>query len=410
MTVSTPPEQKLAIDGGTPLRNTPFAPWPFYAQDEIDAVRNVLASGKVNYWTGGECVAFEKEYAAYCSRRHAIALANGSLALELALRAFGIGTGDEVVTTARTFIASASCAVLCGATPVCADIDPLSQNITATSIEAAITPRTRAVIVVHLAGWPCDMDPIVALCRQRGLLLIEDCAQAHGAVYKGRPIGSFGDAAAFSFCQDKIITTGGEGGMLLLDDTTVWEKAWAYKDHGKSYDAVFRRQHAPGFRWVHESFGTNWRMTEMQAAIGRLQLRKLADWSLQRRHLAGILSAGLGTLAGLRLTPPAADIEHGYYKYYAFLDPAKLQADWPQQRIIAAINAEGIPCMGGSCGEIYLEKAFTNAAPSPREPLPNAQRLATTSLSFLVHPTLTDRDMGDTCAAVGKVLRVAARP
>ena len=186
-----------------------------------------------------------------------------------------------------------------GATPVCADIDSVSQNLTAETISAAITPRTRAVVVVHLAGWPCDMDAIIALCRPRGIVVIEDCAQAHGARYKGRPVGSFGDAAAFSFCQDKIITTGGEGGMLLLDDTAAWEKAWAYKDHGKSYDALFQREHPPGFRWVHESFGSNWRMTEMQAVIGRLQLRKLADWSARRRQLAGWLADGLDGLPGL---------------------------------------------------------------------------------------------------------------
>jgi dTDP-4-amino-4,6-dideoxygalactose transaminase len=399
----------LAQDGGTPVRGAAFAPWPSYAADEIDAVRRVLESGNVNYWTGRECQEFEKEYAAYVGRRHAIALANGSLALELALYAFDIGAGDEVITTARTFIASAGCAVMRGATPVCADIDAASQNITAATIRAVLTPRTRAVVVVHLAGWPCDMAPIVELCRERNLVLIEDCAQAHGASYQGRPVGSFGDAAAFSFCQDKIITTGGEGGLLLLDDTARWEKAWAYKDHGKSYDAMFRRQHTPGFRWVHESFGSNWRMTEMQAAIGRLQLRKLPDWSAKRRQLAQLLLAGLRDLPGLTVAAPPAGVEHGYYKFYAFLNAEKLQPGWNQQRVIAAINAEGVPCMNGSCGEIYREKAFVDAGLAPATPLPVAARLCTTSLCFVVHPTLVADDMHDTCAAVAKVLRVACR-
>jgi len=263
--------------------------------------------------------------------------------------------------------------------------------------------------VVHLAGWPCDMDPILELCRARNIVVIEDCAQAHGATYKGKPVGSFGDAAAFSFCQDKIMTTGGEGGLLLLDDTARWEKAWAFKDHGKSYDAVYRRQHPPGFRWVHESFGTNWRMTEMQAAIGRLQLRKLADWSTTRRRLAQILTTGLRDLPGLVVPVPPADAGHSYYKFYAFLDTEKLHADWPQQRVIAAINAEGVPCMNGSCGEIYREKAFVDAGLAPAAPLPVAARLCTTSLCFVVHPTLDADDMHDTCAAVAKVLRVACR-
>jgi len=410
MTSAVPQQPLLALEGGAPVRATPLAPWPFYERDEIDAVSRVLASGLVNYWTGPEGTQFEQDYAAYCGRRHAIALANGSVALELALHAFGIGPGDEVVTTSRTFIASASCAVLRGATPVLADVDPVSQNITADSIRAVLTPRTRAIVVVHLAGWPCDMDPILELGCANGLRVIEDCAQAHGATYQGRPVGSFGAAAAFSFCQDKIITTGGEGGMLLLDDTAAWEKAWAYKDHGKSYDAVFRREHPPGFRWAHESFGTNWRMTEMQAAIGRLQLAKLPGWIARRRHLAGVLSEGLAALPGIRVTRPGAGIGHAYYKYYAFLEPERLKPDWDNNRIITAINAEGIPCIGGSCSEIYLEKAFIDTGLAPAARLPIAQRLGATSLSFLVHPTLRDSDMRDTCAAVAKVMRAAARP
>ena len=410
MTSAVPQQPLLALEGGAPVRTAPFAPWPFYAQDEIDAVSQVLASGLVNYWTGPQCTQFEQAYAAFCGRRHAIALANGSVALELALHAFGIGPGDEVITTSRTFIASASCAVLRGATPILADVDPVSQNLTADSIRAVLTPRTKAVVVVHLAGWPCDMDPILELAAAHGVRVIEDCAQAHGATYNGRPVGSFGTAAAFSFCQDKIISTGGEGGMLLLDDTAAWEKAWAYKDHGKSYDAVFRREHPPGFRWAHESFGTNWRMTEMQAAIGRLQLEKLPGWVARRQYLAGILTDGLAMLPGIRVTRPGAGIGHAYYKYYAFLEPGQLKPDWDHNRIITAINAEGIPCIAGSCSEIYLEKVFVDAGLAPAARLPIAQRLGTTSLSFLVHPTLTKADMGDTCAAVAKVMHAAARP
>ncbi len=400
----------LALEGGAPVRTAPFAQWPFFEPDETDAVSQVLASGLVNYWTGSQCTQFERDYAAFCGRRYAIALANGSVALELALHAFGIGPGDEVITTSRTFIASASCAVLRGATPILADVDPVSQNLTADTIRAVLTPRTKAVIVVHLAGWPCDMDPILELASTRGVLVIEDCAQAHGAAYQGRPVGSFGAAAAFSFCQDKIISTGGEGGMLLLDDTAAWEKSWAYKDHGKSHDAMFRREHPPGFRWTHESFGTNWRMTEMQAAIGRMQLAKLPGWVARRQHLAGILTEGLATLPGIRVTRPGAGIGHAYYKYYAFLEPERLRPDWDQDRIITAINAEGIPCMGGSCSEIYLEKAFVDAGLAPAARLPVARRLGKTSLSFLVHPTLADADMRDTLAAVAKVMRAAARP
>ncbi len=284
------PEPALAIAGGAPLRTQPFAPWPVFAEDEIEAAVRVLASGRVNYWTGEEGRRFEEEFADACRRKHAVALANGSVALELALYALGIGPGDEVIVPSLIFIASASCVVLRGARPVFADVDRDSQNLTAETVAPLLTPRTKAIIDVHLAGWPCEMEALTALARKHHLKLIEDCAQAVGARYKDRPVGSFGDLAAFSFCQDKIISTGGEGGMLVMDDESLWNRAWSYKDHGKSYDAVHHRKHAPGFRWVHESLGTNWRVTEMQSAMGRVLLRKVAERAEKRSRLASILS------------------------------------------------------------------------------------------------------------------------
>jgi len=399
----------LAIDGGQPVRTIPFPPWPVFGQDEIDAVGTVLASGRVNYWTGEECRRFEEEFAAFTGTRHAISLANGTLALELALHALDIGPGDEVIVPARTFIASASCAVARGAVPVVADVDPVSQNLTADAVLGRLTLRTRAIVAVHLAGWPCDMDPIMALARERGIKVIEDCAQAHGATYKGRPVGSLGDCAAFSFCQDKIMTTGGEGGMLVTDDSRLWEKAWAYKDHGKSFDAVFNREHPPGFRWLHESFGSNFRMTEMQAAIGRRQLGKLPQWMAVRRRNAAMLDRGFAAIPGLRITRPAEGIGHAYYKYYAFVEPGMLAPGWDATRINEAVNAEGVPCFAGSCSEIYRERAFTDRSWGPAQRLPVAQRLGETSLMFTVHPTLGEREMQDTVGAVAKVMRAATR-
>jgi dTDP-4-amino-4,6-dideoxygalactose transaminase len=398
----------LAIDGGKPARGEPFAAWPMFGSDEIEAVSRVLASGKVNYWTGEECAAFEEEFAAAFSRRRAISLANGTLALELGLLALGIGPGDEVVVPSRTFIATASCVVARGARPVVADADADSGNLTASTIAAALTPHTRAVIVVHLAGWPCDMDAILALAAERGIHVIEDCAQSHGATYRGRPAGCFGVCAAFSFCQDKIMTTGGEGGMLVTDDEALWRRAWEYKDHGKSWEAVKTRQYPRGFRWLHESFGSNYRMTEMQAAIGRRQLTKLPDWVARRRRNADALAAGLANLPGLRVPRPGPDVGHAYYKFYAFLEPEALRPGWDQSRIIEAINAEGVPCLAGGCCEIYREKAFVAAGLAPVRPLAVAQRLSRTSLMFLVHPTLDANDMDDAAAAVAKVMRAAA--
>jgi dTDP-4-amino-4,6-dideoxygalactose transaminase len=399
-------ERQLALEGGRPVRSTVFAPWPYFDSEEIDAATAVLRSGKVNYWTGTEGREFEKEFAAFMQCKYAVAVANGTVALELALYALGIGPGDEVIVSSRTFIASATCAVIRGAKTVIADVDPDSQNLTAETIRPLLTSRTKAIIAVHLAGWPCDMDPIVELAREQGIKVIEDCAQSHGATYKGRPVGSLGDVAAFSFCQDKIMTTGGEGGMLTTNDETIWNRAWSFKDHGKSYDAVYNRQHPPGFRWLHESFGTNWRLTEMQSAIGRVHLQKLPRFVETRRGNAYILADCFSKIGGLRVTVPPAEIRHSYYKYYAFVRPDCLRDGWNRDRIMAAISAEGIPCFSGSCSEIYLEKAFPPEMRPPHR-LDVARELGETSLMFLVHPTLTEEDMLDTRHAVEKVFEVA---
>lgn len=382
-------------------------PWPLFEQDEIDATVRVLRSGKVNYWTGNEGKEFEKEFAEWTGTRHAIAVANGTLGLELALRSLGIGPGDDVITTPKTFIASASCVIAVGARPVFADVDRESQTITAESISRVLTPATKAILLVHLAGWPCEMDDIMELARSRGLKVIEDCAQAHGATYKGRQVGSIGDIGEFSFCQDKIMSSG-EGGMLTLDPDDLYERAWGYKDHGKSYDAVYRRKHPPGFQWLHESFGSNLRLTEIQSAIGRLQLKKLPGWLEARRRFAAELSACFTDVPGLRVTIPPSHCGHAYYKYYAFVRPEALREGWDRARVQGEILARGVRCFAGSCSEIYLEKAFPTEL-RPPERLPIARELGETTLMFLVHPTLSDEYIGKTCDAVSQVMREATR-
>ncbi len=406
-TPSSPPQHILAIDGGRPLREQPMSPWPYYDEEMIEATQRVLRSGKVNYWTGQEGRRFEAEFAESVSARYAVAVSNGTVALELALLALGIGPGDEVILTSRTFVASASSVVLRGATPVFADVDPSSQNITCESIDSVITDRTRAIIAVHLSGWSCEMDSIMELASRHNLKVIEDAAQAHGASYRGKPVGSLGHAAAFSFCQDKIMSTGGEGGMIVTNDESVWKTAWAYKDHGKSWDTVYNQQHAPGFRWLHESFGTNWRMTEMQSAIGRVLLKRLPAWVSRRRTNADRLSHYCAQFPALRLTRPPSHVYHSYYKYYVFVRPEHLAAGWDRDRISNAINAEGVPCFSGSCSEVYLEKAFPLAL-RPKRRLPVAQSLGESSLMFLVHPTLTDAEVDDTCQAIQRVMSVAS--
>ena len=385
------------------MLHTQFSPWPSFTQEEADAVSQVLLSNKVNYWTGTECREFEKEFAAWAGTDYAVALANGTLALDVALQAMGIGEGDEVIVTPRSFIASVSTVVNAGAIPVFADVDNNTGNISATTIAPKITDNTKAIICVHLAGWPCDMDEIMALAKQHNLWVIEDCAQAHGAKYKGKPVGSIGHVGAWSFCQDKIMTTGGEGGMVTTNDKALWQKMWEYKDHGKNYDSIYHKQHPPGFRWLHDSFGTNWRMMEMQAVIGRIQLKKMAEWTKIRTQNAKILRDALTQFAGEQQFLRIPDIEfhqvmggdsvHAYYKYYVYVRPENLPENINRDSILNALNEKKIPCFSGSCSEIYLEKAFDNHPSRPNERLTIAKELGETSLMFLIHPTLTTNEM-----------------
>ncbi|MCW8889587.1 MAG: DegT/DnrJ/EryC1/StrS aminotransferase family protein [Sedimenticola sp.] len=410
------------------MLTTNFSPWPLFTEEEAEAVKRVVLSNQVNYWTGIECREFEKEFARFSGSEYAIALANGTVALDLALKVLGIGPGDEVIVTPRTFIASISCVVNAGATPVFADVDRDYGNITVDTISTVLTDRTKAIICVHLAGWPCDMDPIMELAERRGLFVIEDCAQAHGARYKGRSVGSIGHVGAWSFCQDKIMTTGGEGGMVTTNDEILWQDMWAYKDHGKSYKAVYERDHPPGFRWLHESFGTNWRMTEMQAAIGRIQLRRMNEWSARRQENANRLREALTPFTGrggaIRLPAFGCTGEcenaggklsytsqcmHANYKFYAYVQAENIKAGWTRDHIIDAINADGIPCYQGSCSEVYLEKAFDNTGFRPAERLPLAKELGDTSLMFLVHPTLTEDEITKTAEVIHQVMSLASK-
>lgn len=402
------PSARLALDGGPPA--CPALPsWPRFADDEIAAVSAVLRSGRVNYWTGDQGRAFEREFADYCSTRHAVALANGTLALELALRVLDIGPGDEVIVPPKTFIATASAVVMCGARPVFADVEADSQCLDPAAVEAALGPATRAIIAVHLGGWPADMPALAALARRHGLYLIEDCAQAHGATLDGRRVGGLGDIAAFSFCQDKIISSGGEGGMLLTDDEQLWRRAWAFKDHGKDYATLFETAPEPDavYRWVHQGFGSNWRLTESQSAIGRLQLAKLDDWLARRRANAAALVARLRRHPALYLPEPPPGIGHAYYRVYARVREDLLAPGWGRDRLLRAIIAEGVPCFYGSASEIYRERAFVDAGLAPASALPVAASLSATSLAFACHPSLSTDDMGCIGDAVDKVLAVA---
>ncbi len=389
------------------MLSTPFSPWPSFTTEEADAVSRVLLSNKVNYWTGNECREFEKEFAMWAGCQYAIALGNGTLALDVALKALGVGEGDEVITTPRTFLASASAIVTAGAAPVFADVDLNSQAITAESIQEVLTEKTKAVIVVHLAGMPAEMDAIMELSQRHGFYVIEDCAQAHGAKYKGRSVGTIGYIGAWSFCQDKIMTTGGEGGMVTTNDRAFWSTMWSYKDHGKSFDAIYNIEHAPGFRWLHESFGTNWRMTELQAVIGRIQLARMPTWTAQRQKNAEQIDEAVADFRVVRRVKVPEYSEHAEYKHYLFVEPQNLADGWTRDRIVETMVERGVPAYQGSCSEVYLEKAFDGTTYRPEIRLKNAVELGETSLMFLVHPTLTSQEINKTVEVVRSVLSEA---
>lgn len=397
------------------MLNTQFSPWPSFSHEEELAVTAVLRSNRVNYWTGLEGRKFEREFSDWLKTDHAIVLANGTVALDLALHGLKIGAAnggastDEVIVTPRTFLASVSSVVNAGAVPVFADVEAMSGNISAATIAPALTDRSRAIIVVHLAGWPADMDPIMELAANHGAVVIEDCAQAHGAVYRGRSVGSIGHVGAWSFCQDKIMTTGGEGGMVTTNDENYWSRMWSFKDHGKSWSAVQSTDHPPGFRWLHESFGTNWRMSEMQAAIGRIQLRRMPEWSKRRSQIAHRLWEILQEHpSSIRAPWPADDISHAFYRYYAYVRDEGLKPGWSRDRIVAEVVSQGAPLFHGTCSEVYLEKAFDNTNFRPDSRLPVARELGEKSLMFLTHPTLSDFELETIGRTVDSVLREAS--
>ena len=390
-----------------------FAPWPVFDAEIIDAVRNVLVSGKGNQWAGQHVYAFEKEYAQYLGIKNTIAMANGTVTMDVALKVLGIGPGDEVVVSSRSFVASASCVAWAGALPVVADIDYSSGNVTAETIQIVVTKKTKAVIVVHLAGWPCEMDPIIKLCRSQKIFLIEDCAQAHGARYKDKPVGTFGHFASFSFCQDKIFSTGGEGGLLVTNDQTLWKEAWSLKDHGRDFDVVFNHKSGTSFLWMVNSFGTNYRLTEMQAAIGRIMLTRLDGMVLERRKNAQMLNEAFASIPGLVVTQPSADCYHAYYKYYVQIDPGRLKAGWSRDKILEELAAKGVVCGCGACPEIYREKAFRNQRKKLRLPPEKrrslAKRLGETCIMLQVHPTLSEEAINYVIDSTREVLKRAVR-
>tara|TARA_B110000027_G_C16122545_1_gene304192 strand:+ start:8487 stop:9692 length:1206 start_codon:yes stop_codon:yes gene_type:complete len=388
----------------------PISPWPCFTEEEVDSVSKVLLSNKVNYWTGDECQNFENEFAQQVGVKYAISVANGTVALDLAMISLGIGPGDEVIVTSRTYIASATSILNVGASTVFVDVNLDTQNIDTQKILGAITKKTKAILCVHFAGWPCDMDPILDIAKKHNLFVVEDCAQAHGALYKGKSVGSIGHLNAWSFCQDKIITTGGEGGMITTNDKDLWLKAWSYKDHGKSWKKTHEKHVTKGFKWVHDTIGTNWRMTAMQAAIGRVQLRRLPNWGRVRRSNMAALHQALQNSSIFRVPMPLCQgcdgkckpkslCVHAAYKCYFFVKGNESL----RNRAFDEFEKRGVNCFTGSCSEIYLEKAFDDIPLSLEGRLPNAKELGETSLMLQCHPTITHKEIQEMCKIIREV-------
>jgi dTDP-4-amino-4,6-dideoxygalactose transaminase len=372
--------------------------YPYFDKHTLKKVEQVLKSGRVNYWTGKECTNFEKEFSKYHNIKYSVAVSNGSVALEIVLKALNLKPIAAVIVTPRSFVISASCVLNMGLKPIFADVD-LNGNLNIEGIRRAYKREIKAIIVVHLNGLSCDLGPIVKFAKEKKLYLIEDCSQAHGAIYKGKKVGTFGDIATWSFCQDKIISTGGEGGMISTNSKKLWLKCWSIKDHGKNYKSVFYKKHKTGFKWLHDNLGSNYRMTEMQAAIGREQLKNLDNQLKIRNVIANIYLNELKDYYQKYNLLQKSDFKcqtcpfkqnekkcnkcmHAFYRLNLFINKNKIK----QIKLIKQLDKNKINCSAGSCPEIYREKIFKKLRFYPKKRLANAKLLGETSIMFPIDP------------------------
>lgn len=385
----------LAINGGPKVRDKPFPPWPVLGDQDVAAVTDALRSGRLTQLTGGAVADFENAFADWHDVPHAIATSSGTTAIHTALAAIDIGPGDEVIVPSHTFIASATPVLHQRATPVFGDVDERTFCLDSASVEDRITPRTRAIIAVHLNGHPADLDPLLAITQTRGIHIVEDAAQAHGALYNSRKVGTIGVAGCFSFWEDKIITTGGEGGAIITSDDTLAQRMRRIRHHG---EGPMEGERA----YFHLELGYNYRMSSMHAATGLVQLRKLDDYLEARRRNAAYLTERLGELPGIEPPYVAKGCVHSYYKYICRLRP---EAGIDIADFVRAVAAEGIP----------ISRRYPT--PLPQQPVfrdldaatcPVAERIAGELFTLLVHPTVTTSDLDDVVEAVRKVLAALA--
>ncbi len=412
-------EQDLAINGGTPVRTEPFPPWPHVEEPERRAVAEVLASDDLHYHRGPNGIRFERAFAEWIGVRYGLAVTNGGAALHCALAAVGVGPGDEVIVPPLTFIATALAPTWLNAVPVFADIDEATLNISPASIRERITERTKAIIPVHMHGRPCDMDEILAIAAEHDLPVVEDCAQAHGATYGGRKVGSIGDIATFSFCQNKHMTTGGEGGIVLTDDLELARRARAAAHYGVLYDRPNEEGRWVGLSGGRDCIGWNMRMSEMQSAYGLAVLDRLDDLVAGRRELARYLTEGLRDVACLAPVPEGPGRTHSYFRYDCLFDPAAVTCS--RDEFVRAVAAEGIKLYGSQVAANHLEPVFANlSGPGGTqcpfrcpwydgevryEPglCPVGEAMGQRIVQLEVYSTLSENDCDDVLAAIGKV-------
>lgn len=396
----------LALDGGSPVRTRPWPEWPVWDEEDVAAVAAVVRSGRWGSGGGTRGREFAERYAALHHARFAVPTTTGTHALEIALRAAGVRAGDEVITSPYTFIATGSAIVQVNGVPIFADIDPDTLTLDAAAAEAAITERTRALVAVHIAGCPANMDALTELARRRGLALIEDAAQAHLAEWKGRRVGAIGTAGIFSFQASKNLNAG-EGGIVLTDDEEVYENAWSLHNVGRA---------RTGGAYEHRMVAGNYRMTELAAALLLAQCRRLEEQTRRRNENGRYLARRLAEIEGI--VPAQRDsrvTQHAYHLFVFRYHPEGF-AGWPRERFLQALRAEGIPCSPGYA-PLYRSSAWvlnTETHPFPARVdyaglhLPVVEQACGEAVWLMQNLLLAEPgEMDDVVEAVRKIQRAA---
>lgn len=401
---------KLAVNGGQPVRNKPFPSWPVRDDTEKKLLLEVLDSG--NWWYGEKVKEFEQKFAAFQDAKYGVTCSNGTVAIEIALITLGIGAGDEVIVPAYTFVATAAAVLKANAVPVFADVNLDTFNIDADQIEKLITPKTKAIVLVHFAGLPSDMDKISAIAKKYNLKVVEDAAHAWGSKWNNKGVGAIGDMGTFSFQASKNISAG-EGGIILTNDKNLADLARSYTNVGRMVDKPW---------YEHYLLGGNYRITEFQAAVLLAQMSRLEQQTLKREENAGYLNTKFEKIDGIQLPVCDKRVTQRSYHIYNFRYISDAFGGLPREKFISALNAEGIPVYVGYPHPVYKNPLFQNNGEGPKycpiscpyygkkidythTSCPNSEKLCAEQSLWLKQSVLlgTKTDMDDIADAVCKV-------